>query len=95
MHLDGGLVDQLIQMRLAGGPLLVEVQEIKDLSSILITLEEVVAFVICADEDHAQVIALKTGVAVEHELFRASWDAHWSPRFALVHLRDRPDVIEE
>ena len=76
IHVDRILVDQLVDAWFVGTfPFAIEIEEIEDLGSILIALEEVVSLVIRAHQDHAQVVTSEASVAVQHKLFRTAWHA--------------------
>ena len=96
MHIDSRLVDDFIKTGFFFTiELSVEIQKLKDLSPILITLQEVVGLMIRANQDHTQVVALKASVAVKHILFTAAWHTKWSPRLTRIHLRHRPHIVKQ
>lgn len=67
-------------------------QVFKNVDPKLIALEEVIRVVIRAHHHHAEVVAFKARVNVQHKLFRATRDADWGPSFSLVQLGHGPDV---
>jgi hypothetical protein len=96
MHIDSRLVDDFIKTGFFFTiELSVEIQKLKDLSPILITLQEVVGLMIRANQDHTQVVALKASVAVKHILLTAAWHTKWSPRLTRIHLRHRPHIVKQ